>query len=370
MDQWSLEPGRSLSERVVASVAQGILALDCQGRVLLANAAARSLLGLGEDAEGRPVVELLGEVPEIVRLATAGAGSPGRSEWQEVRAVIAGRPRALGVQAVPLAPEGPPGTPAGVVLWIADLTGQRVPAADAQVLDGLGRLGRHLAHQLKNPLGALKLYVLLLERQISQEKPDGRELVGKIARATDQFSELIGEIMTLGVPGPLDRAPVPLGGLIEDCLAAVSERVAALGVRVVRDGAEDPVMPGDARLFRRALGAIVENALDAMPSGGTLTLSCRRAAPGAATEIELLVCDTGTGMSPDVQARIFEPFFSTKTRTNATGLGLTIASQVIALHGGRIEVHSRSDHGTVVRVALPTTAQVEDHGRRTDSGRR
>jgi two-component system, NtrC family, sensor histidine kinase AtoS len=372
MDQSSLESGRSLNERVVASVEQGIVVLDGQGRVLVANPAARSLLGLGEHVEGRTVVDLLGEVPEIVRLGTAAAGSPAASHWQEVDAVIGGRPRVLGVQAAPLAAGGPPGTPAGVVLSIADLTGLRAAEADtrrAAILDGLGRLGRHLAHQLKNPLGALKLYVLLLERQFQQEKPDGRELVGKVARAADQLSELIGEITTLGAPGSPDRAPVALGGLIEECLAAVSERAASLGVRVVRDGAASLEVPADARLLRRALRALVENALDAMPSGGTLTLSLR-AAPGADPGVELLVCDTGTGMSPDVQARIFEPFFSTKTRTNATGLGMTMASQIIALHGGRIEVRSQPDHGTVVRVALPTTEQVEDHGRRTDSGRR
>ncbi len=372
MDQWSVEFGWSLKERVVASVEQGIVALDCQGRVLLANPAARSLLGLGEEVEGRSVVDLLGEVPEIVRLGTAGAGSAGPSEWQEVDALIGGRPRVLGIQAAPLAGGGSPGAPAGVVLSITDLTRSREAEAARRVaiLDGLGRLGRHLAHELKNPLGALKLYVLLLERQIQQEKPDGRELVGKIARATDELSGVIDEIMTLGLPGSLERTPVALGGLIEDCLAAVSERVAALGVRVVRGGAEDLEVPADPRLLRQALRALIENALDAMPSGGTLTLSCLRAASGAATEIELLVCDTGTGMSREVQARVFEPFFSTKTRTDGTGLGMTIASHFIGLHGGRIEIRSGPGDGTVVRVALPTTAQVEDHGRRTDSGRR
>jgi signal transduction histidine kinase len=359
MNQWSVEPGRSLNERAVASVEQGIVVLDCQGRVLLANPAARSLLGLGEDVEGRTVVDLLGEVPEIVRLGTAGAGGPDRGQRQEVQAVIGGRRRALAIQAASLDAGSAPGAPAGVVLSITDLTGQRAARADAQpaaVLDGLGRLGRYLAHQLKNPLGALKLYVLLLERELQQERSDGRELVGKIARATDQLSDLIGELMTLGVPGPLERAPIALGGLVEECLAAVSERVAALGVRVVREDAADLEVPADARLLRRVLGALVDNALDAMPMGGTLTLSGFRPAPGTAEEIELLVGDTGTGMSPDVQARMFEPFFSTKTRTNATGLGLTIASHVIALHGGRVEVRSQPGHGTVVRVALPTTA--------------
>jgi signal transduction histidine kinase len=365
MGQWSVEPGRSLNEQAAASAEQGIVVLDCQGRVLLANPPARSLLGLGEDVEGRTIVDLLGEVPESVRLGTTGAGCPGQGERWEVETVIGGRPRALGIRAASLAAGAAPGGSAGVVLSITDLTGQR-----EAVLDGLGRLGRHLAHQLKNPLGALQLYVLLLERQFQQERPDGRELVGKITRATGQLSDLIGELMTLGVPGSLERATVALDGLVEECLAAVSERVSALGVRVVREGVADLKVTADTRLLRRALAALVENALDAMPSGGTLTLSGSRAVRGAAAGVELLVADTGTGMSPDVQARMYEPFFSTKTRTNAIGLGMTIASHVIALHGGRIEVRSQPGHGTVVRVALPTTAQVEDHGRRTDSGRR
>src|SRR5262245_20612223 len=87
MDESSLESGRSLNERIVASVEQGIVVLDRQGRVLVANPAARSLLGLGEDVEGRTVGELLGDVPEIARLGIA-AGSSRGSDWREVEAVI------------------------------------------------------------------------------------------------------------------------------------------------------------------------------------------------------------------------------------------------------------------------------------------
>jgi signal transduction histidine kinase len=352
MDQGSGESRRSLSERVAASMAPGIVVLDGQGRVLLANPAARSLLGFGADVEGRPVADLPGEVPDVI-----GRAATGRSEWQEIEAVIGDQPRVLGIQAAPLAGDGEPGTPTGVVLSVTDLTGARATEADARraaILGGLGRLGHHLAHELKNPLGALKLYVLLLERQIQQEKANRGELVGKIARSADQLAALIDQITTLGAPGPLRQVSVTLGRLVDDCLGAVSERAAALGVRVVRDGSTTLEVPVDAGALGQALLAVVENALDAMPSGGTLSLSWDRAASGA--EAEILVRDTGTGMSREVQARLYEPFFSASTRANATGLGLTMASHVIGLHGGRIEVRSLSGDGTTVRVVLPTTA--------------
>src|SRR5262249_56502339 len=106
------------------------------------------------------------------------------------------------------------------------------------------------------------------------------------------------------------------------------------------------VVRADAGLLRRALVAIIANALEAMPSGGTLTLSCAGPTAPGGHSVEIVVRDTGGGMSREVQRRLFDPFFSTKTSKEATGLGMTIARHAIGLHGGRIEVQSRPGSGT------------------------
>lgn len=344
---------RSLSQRVVASLAQGVVVLDPRGRVLHANPAARALLGLSDGVEGQVLSSMLTEAPELARAAAAALAVPAGGAWEELHVRIGGRPRLLGVHWAPLLSEGAPDVPAtaGVVLSLVDLSAVRTAEAAARrvaTLAGVGRLTHHVAHDLKNPLGALKLYALLLERHVREAKPDGRELTEKIARAIDHLAAVVTEVTTFGLPGPLDRSAVALATVADECLATLAERAESAGVEVVRRYEPGVTALGDAPALRRALERLVENALDAMKSGGRLTVSSGRA---TAEEVEVAVEDTGAGMPPDVQARLFEPFFTTKT--DAVGLGMVIARQVIGQHGGRIEVRSQPNAGTAVRIVLP-----------------
>jgi signal transduction histidine kinase len=234
---------------------------------------------------------------------------------------------------------------------LVDLSATRTAEATARrvaTLAGVGRLTHHVAHDLKNPLGALKLYALLLERHVREAKSDGRELTEKIARAIDHLAVVVTEVTGFGLPGPLDRSTVALATVADASLATLAERAASAGVEVVRRDEPGVTALADARALRRVLEGLVENALDAMKSGGRLTVSSRRA---TAEEVEVAVEDTGAGMPADVQARLFEPFFTTKT--DAVGLGMAIASQVVGQHGGRIEVRSQPSVGTAVRIVLP-----------------
>jgi len=232
-------------------------------------------------------------------------------------------------------------------------------------LTGVGRLTSHMAHELKNPLGALKLYALLLSRQLRDGQGQARELAEKIARAVDQLSSQVSELSAFGSSGTLELAAVPLAEVAEQCLDAVATDAQILGVEVVRRyDATSPTVRMDARALQRAVLALVRNALDAMPSGGTLTVCVPS---GSSAEAELTVRDTGPGMGPEVQARLFEPFFTTKT--DGVGLGMAMARQVVEQHGGRVEVSSQLGAGTTVRVVLPGPKQAEDDGRGTHPGR-
>jgi signal transduction histidine kinase len=204
-----------------------------------------------------------------------------------------------------------------------------------------------MAHELKNPLGALKLYALLLSRQIREGQEQARELAEKIARAVDQLSAQVSELSAFGAVGTLEAATVSLTAVADGALAAVETEAAARGVQVVPRYQGSPTVRGDARALRRAILAFVENALDAMASGGTLTITI----DGGAHEPAVAIQDTGTGMEAAVQARLFEPFFTTKA--DGIGLGMALARQTIEQHGGRVEVTSQPGAGTTVRVVLP-----------------
>jgi signal transduction histidine kinase len=340
----------SLNERVVASAAHGVLVLDGQGRVRAANPAARTLLGLAT----APVGAALGQLPALKAVAERAQASPANGT-AEVRVIVDGVARSLVVQWAPL------GNGEGTVVTVLDLTALREAEAAQRrrdALAGVARLTNHVAHELKNPLGALKLYALLLERQLRDTKPDGRELAEKIARAVDHLSTLVSEVGSFLQPGRPDLAPTSLGEVVEAALAAVTERAQATGIEIVRRlAAGSAALPADPRALREAVLAFVRNAVEAMPEGGTLTVELSEAGPEA---LALAIQDTGPGIAPELQSRLFEPFFTTKRE--GIGLGMTVAHQVVEQHGGQVEVCSQPGAGTTVRVVLPARGQAESHG--------
>jgi two-component system, NtrC family, sensor histidine kinase HydH len=323
------------------------LVVDSRGEVRLANAVARALLG-GSATAGSAAI---GDTAAVRAVVAAAADSP-RGGWKEVVVVVAGEPRALGVQVTPLSRDGaPPEERVDVVLTLTDLADIRAADATARrkaTLAGVGRLTHHVAHELKNPLGALKLYTMLLERHLKDAKPDGRELAEKIGRAIDHLTSAVAEMTVFGPASALERARVAVDTLLDECLARVTERAARADVEIVRRYEPGLVIRSDARALRQAVGALVDNALDAMPGGGTLTVSAARASDGT---VGIALEDTGTGMPPGDPARVLEPFFTTKP--DKVGLGTTIAGHIVEQHGGRIEMRSGAKVGTTVRIVLP-----------------
>jgi two-component system, NtrC family, sensor histidine kinase AtoS len=340
------ESPQTLNDRIVASLAAGVLVVDSRGTVRLANAVARTLLGVPATVESAPL-----EGAAALEQVVAAALEPDGGSSKEVVVLVAGESRVLGVQATLLLPDGRPAEEGpAVVVTLTDLTARRVAegaARQAAVLAGVGRLTHHLAHELKNPLGALKLYTLLLGRHLRDAKPDSQELAEKIGRAIDHLTFVVAEVTAFGPAGSLERARVAVGPLLDECLAAVTER--ATGVEVVRRYEPGLTVQGDARALRHAVRAFLDNALDAMADGGTLTVSAAREGDGT---VRIAVEDSGTGLSPAAQASLFEPFFT--TRPDKPGLGATIAGHLIEQHGGRVAVCSEAKVGTTIRITLPT----------------
>ena len=213
----------------------------------------------------------------------------------------------------------------------------------------LGRMATQVAHEIKNPLGGLKLYALHLDRRLREKGDDeGQELARKIANAIDHLSDTVTDITAFGRPARLDREPLDLNQFLDDCLALVQDRVEAKRATVTR--AYHPGIPPvalDPREIKKAFLNFLVNALDAIEPGGELHLATRL----EAWEVEITLRDTGAGIPVEVLARIFEPFFTTKEK--GTGLGMSIAKGVVELHGGRLALESQVGKGTTVRVTLP-----------------
>jgi len=220
-------------------------------------------------------------------------------------------------------------------------------------LAALGRMAAQVAHELRNPLGGLKLFAEYLEHRLAKAgDTEGSDVAGKINREVDHMTDLVREITQFGRPGSLRRIPTNLNGLMESCLVLAQARVTSTEIHVTLElDAALPQAALDPREIRKVFLNLIVNALEAMSAGGTLMLRTRPADRGF---VEVAVEDTGCGMSEETQARTFDLFFTTKD--SGTGLGMAIARTVVEQHGGRMDIRSQLGRGTEVRVLLPVVA--------------
>jgi signal transduction histidine kinase len=219
-------------------------------------------------------------------------------------------------------------------------------------LAALGRMATQVAHELKNPLAGLRLYARHLEQRLAKSgDAEGAGLAQKISGTVDHLAAVVSEITAFGRPPELHRAPVALHALLDECLSFAQARIATGGIEIFRvyDPACPPQAMLDARELRKAFLNLILNGLESLGPGGRLTLTTTWAAEAGA--VTVTIEDTGTGMSDETLARIFDLFFTTKPQ--GTGLGMAIARSVIDLHGGELTIHSVVGQGTRVTARLP-----------------
>jgi signal transduction histidine kinase len=212
-----------------------------------------------------------------------------------------------------------------------------------------------LVHELRNPLSSILASGQMLGRLIG-DNPRAQEYVRILrdeALLLERFLARLAEFGRLPRGGIFFADPVDLTGFLTAALEEWRPRCTAHGIGQV--ACFDPGIPGiraEPTRLGLALGEILANAVEAMPTGGTLTVTTRRG-PGdaaAAGWADILVSDTGAGMAGEVHRRAFEPFFSTRPR--ALGIGLALAQAIVAAHGGSIRVDSRPGTGTQVLLRL------------------
>jgi signal transduction histidine kinase len=234
----------------------------------------------------------------------------------------------------------------------ADLQRQRVELERTNRLAAWADMARQVAHDIKNPLTPIQLNAEHL-RRVHQDRgaplgPVLDECVNNVLAQVRLLRQIAGEFSSFASSPTVRRAPTRLRDVVDEVVEAY--RVALAGRVAIDVSIPDglPALLVDKTVLGRALTNITENALHAMPGGGTLRISAQRIGE---TEVELAISDTGIGMDRDALRRIFEPYFS--TRASGTGLGLTIAKRNVELNGGSIAVESEKGVGTTVRLRLP-----------------
>jgi signal transduction histidine kinase len=215
-----------------------------------------------------------------------------------------------------------------------------------------------ITHELRTPLAVIQGN---LEAVIDGVYPRDDAHLGPVLEETRVLSALIEDLRTLALAETgtlvLHRETTDLVALIQDAVVAFRAQAESAGVGITVDsGRALPTLDIDAVRVRQVISNLITNALQHTPAGGSIRISCQ-VDPGSPAVVAVLVTDTGEGIALDDLSRIFNRFYKSKT-SRGTGLGLTIAKNLIALHGGQIAVESTVGGGTTIRFTLPLRSPV------------
>jgi signal transduction histidine kinase len=214
-------------------------------------------------------------------------------------------------------------------------------------LAALGKLSQGVAHEVRNPVLIIGGFARRLLKHLSADDP-AREMVDPILHQLHRLEQMVAEIEAFTILLEPDLKRLDLARVIDQVLAASAEALEQRQIAVERRVPPDlPRIPLDERLMSQALLHLIENAMEAMPHGGQLTLTVTPEPKG----LRLILADTGVGIKPEDMAYLFDPFFSSKP--DGTGMGLTKVHQVISDHRGEIQITSVPQQGTEVNIWLP-----------------
>lgn len=230
-------------------------------------------------------------------------------------------------------------------------------AARAQRLSAIGQLAATIAHKIGTPLTALSGHIQLLQEDPDLTK-DARRRLQIVEGQIDQTSHIIQDLLIYGrKPEPILES-MDLKACVEDCLSLMRPEIARRNVILLTDFNDTPfIIRGDSSQLQEVFCNLIDNAIDAMPEGGNLTIRMHpndTPQPTAQPDSYAVdIIDTGQGIPQDRLDQIFQPFFTTKKSGRGTGLGLAIAAETIRAHGGEMAVESEPGKGSRFTVALP-----------------
>ena len=219
----------------------------------------------------------------------------------------------------------------------------------SQKLEAVGQLASGVAHDFNNLLTAIQGYVGLAKTTLPANHP-AIESLEQVEEASRQATGVAHALLTFTRRGTSQRRPVELGSVIEPALKLLRRTLPASIDLRMEPSATDVWVNADPTQLQQVILNLTINARDAMEGGGQVRVRVEASEPG---EAAIVVSDDGIGMSEAVQARLYEPFFTTKPKGAGTGLGLSIVHGIISEHGGRIVVRSEPGRGSVFRVVLP-----------------
>jgi len=350
-------------EALLAGLPDAVVGVDDALRVMLWTPAAEALLARSaRRTVGRALKEIFPPDTSLVRhLTDTLATGESRSESGAVIEGGDGRPVHVSIVTAPLARRGDVEAAVAVIRDITRLHQLEAEVRRGETLAAAGQIAMGLAHEIRNPLGAIRGAVQLMRRELGDDARLG-EYTDVLLKEVDRVNRIIEMLLDIGRPVTLRAVPLNVHQLLERVALLAEEMAGERGVQILRryDPSLPPIMADEDRILQ-VFHNLVRNAIEAMEGGGRLTLVTRLSMDPLFTKVdlghgqrsmaEIQVIDDGQGIPKSVRARLFTPFFTTKDK--GLGLGLALCHRIVEEHRGAIQVASEAGKGTTVSCFLP-----------------
>lgn len=358
-----LDRMRAFNENILESLADGLLVLDLNDRIVRWNRALEGLYGVANaDAVGRTLGEVF-EAPFVEAIRAARRDTPSGATLSRIplesRGTRNGDALIVNAAVVPLrAGAGDETITVGTIVIVEDVTARVQLEEQLQISEkmaSIGLLAAGVAHEVNTPLTGISSFTQMLLEGADPEDPKTR-LLEKIERQTFRAAKIVNGLLTLSRPAAVasgERTRIDLNIVINDVLGLLEHQFELHRIKVRRelcDGA--PIVIGMEHKLQQVFLNLFLNAKDAMPKGGWLSIATRIEGERVVAEI----ADTGSGIPSEYLARIYDPFFTTKAIGQGTGLGLSITYGIVREHDGAIDCDSTVGQGTRFTLALPAVA--------------
>ncbi len=347
-------------QKLVQRLPDMLFTLDARGRVLWTSKASQAIFGIEAQAMCNRSIRDFMMNPELLKL-----------DKSEFKATFQLKDRGKGSRYVdcyiqPLKEEDRETLFEGVMTDVTDreiAIFQREEMVKRlyqyQKMESLGTLAAGMAHDFNNILQKVSDIV---ERVTGETREHlTKKSMSVISENLIDAKFLISELLALGRKQPLDLKPIHVQAFFNAVVPHFRKQLGK-GSAITCKMPEKPLwIQGDADYFKRVIQNLVDNAIDAMPQGGSITIECRQQNnTGKSNMVVIRIIDPGTGIPPEIIGKIFDPFFTTKKAGKGTGLGLALVQRIVSLHNGTVSLEKTDRAGTTFRIEIPESEHEED----------